>query len=237
MKGYLGIEEEQSRAGGRRAWRRRSTELVELSSLMREEHAVVVELREHAVVVIVAAGRSVLAGERDGRSERDGRDGFFSHDNDGARQQSLKGPSVTTASTITRTQEYSVTTASPLFFSFLVSCRQPPPVTSSTTTTGDEMMQRSGSLSNNEQEVQSNNRLCCGNFGLETWVSHTTKNYKRLYWRCKHCGQFVRWIEAEDIKKCLELKEEVCQLREQIAANDVALKELSQSVELSTVDS
>ncbi|GAB2281656.1 hypothetical protein Dimus_016227 [Dionaea muscipula] len=92
------------------------------------------------------------------------------------------------------------------------------------------MMQRSGTLSNNSAEVQSNNRLCCGNFGLETWVSHTTKNYKRPYWRCKYCGQFVRWIEAENIKKCLELKEEVCQLREQIAANDVALKELSQSV-------
>ncbi|GAB2284512.1 hypothetical protein Dimus_018966 [Dionaea muscipula] len=148
---------------------------------------------------------------------------FFSHDDDGARQQSLRVGDDSEGATGDEVPR--------------IQCDHPlPPLLllpreSSTTTTGDGMMQRAGSLSNNSAEVQSNNRLCCGNFGLETWVSHTTKNYKRPYWRCKHCGQFVRWIEAEDIKNCLELKEEVCQLRDQIAANDVALKELTQSVE------
>ncbi|GAB2302801.1 hypothetical protein Dimus_036795, partial [Dionaea muscipula] len=109
------------------------------------------------------------------------------------------------------------------------------------------MMQRSTTSSNNSAEVQNDNRSCCGNFGLEAWVSHTTKNYKRPYWRCKHCGQFVRWVEAdfviefkelsmrlavveEKIKECSELKNQVCQLREQIAENDAALKEFRQSV-------
>ncbi|GAB2267459.1 hypothetical protein Dimus_002442 [Dionaea muscipula] len=116
-------------------------------------------------------------------------------------------------------------------------------------------MQYSTSSSNNSAAlVPTVNRLCCGSFGLEAWVSHTTKNYKRPYWRCKHCGQFVRWVEAdlvielkelsskfsdmsmrltlieEDIKKCLEMKDEVWQLREQIECNDVVMKELRQSV-------
>ncbi|GAB2268222.1 hypothetical protein Dimus_003200 [Dionaea muscipula] len=68
------------------------------------------------------------------------------------------------------------------------------------------IMQQSTSSSNNTTvDMASGNRSCCGHLGLEAWVSHTTRNYNRPYWRCKHCGNFIRWIEADLVMEFKEL--------------------------------
>ncbi|GAB2283486.1 hypothetical protein Dimus_017997 [Dionaea muscipula] len=94
-------------------------------------------------------------------------------------------------------------------------------------------MQRSTNSSNNTIDVASVNRSCCGHLGLEAWVSHTTRNYNRPYWRCKYCGDFVCWVEADlvlELKElsstCVKLKDEVHQLRQQVVDHDATLTEL-----------
>ncbi|GAB2286405.1 hypothetical protein Dimus_020815 [Dionaea muscipula] len=99
------------------------------------------------------------------------------------------------------------------------------------------MQQSTNSSHNTTVDVASGYRSCCGHLGLEAWVSHTTRNYNRPYWRCKHCGDFVCWVEADlviELKElsstCVKLNDEFHKLHQRVIDHDAALTELRESL-------